>query len=146
MIVFCIHILTECEVCISSRGKKKKQKKDICLLNDVFYELNCVLSKFIVEASNILTVFRNGAIEEVKWSEVAQSCPTLCDPMDCSPPGSLVHGIFRQEYCSGLPFPVPGDLPNPGTEPGSPALQADALPSETQGKPQRLNEVIRIGL
>ena len=32
---------------------------------------------------------------EVKWSEVAQSCPTLCDPMDCSPPGSLVHGIFQ---------------------------------------------------
>ena len=65
--------------------------------------------------------------------------------MDCSLPGSLVHGIFKQEYCSGLPFPVPGDLPNPGIEPGSPALQADALPSETQGKPRRLNEVIRIG-
>ena len=32
---------------------------------------------------------------EVKWSEVAQLCPTLCDPMDCSPPGSLVHGIFQ---------------------------------------------------
>ena len=36
----------------------------------------------------------------------------------------------RQEYWSGLPFPSPGDLPNPGIEPGSPALQADALPSE----------------
>ena len=35
----------------------------------------------------------------------------------------------RQEYWSGLPFPSPGDLPNPGIEPGSPALQADALPS-----------------
>ena len=32
---------------------------------------------------------------EVKWSEVAQLCPTICDPMDCSPPGSLVHGIFQ---------------------------------------------------
>ena len=40
-----------------------------------------------------------------------------------------------QEYWSGLPFPSPGDLPNPGIEPGSPALQADALPSEPPGKP-----------
>ena len=40
----------------------------------------------------------------------------------------------RQEYWSGLPFPSPGDLPDPGVEPGSPALQADALPSEPLGK------------
>ena len=110
-------------------------------------------------------------------SDVAQLCPTLHDPMDCSLPGTSVHGIFqarvlewvaiafslqplkvkvkslscvrlfaipwtvayqappsmgfsRQECWSGLPFPSPGDLPNPGIEPGSPALQADALPSE----------------
>ena len=41
----------------------------------------------------------------------------------------------RQEYWSGLPFPSPGDLPDPGIEPRSPALQADALPSEPPGKP-----------
>ena len=40
----------------------------------------------------------------------------------------------RQEYWGGLPFPSPGDLPNPGIKPGSPALQADALPSEPPGK------------
>ena len=40
-----------------------------------------------------------------------------------------------QEYCSGWPIPSPGDLPNPGIEPGSPALQADSLPAEPQGKP-----------
>ena len=40
----------------------------------------------------------------------------------------------RQEYWSGLPFPSPGDLPDPGIEPGSPALQGDALPSEPPGK------------
>ena len=51
------------------------------------------------------------------------------------PPGSPVHGISRQEYCSGLPFPSPGDLPNPGVESLSPALQADSLPSELPGKP-----------
>ena len=69
-------------------------------------------------------------------SEVAQSCPTLCNPVDCSPSGSAVHeallsmGLSRQEYWSRLPFPSPGDLPNPGFEPRSPALQADALTSE----------------
>ena len=41
----------------------------------------------------------------------------------------------RQEYWSGLPFPSPGDLPDPETEPRSPTLQADALPSEPPGKP-----------
>ena len=138
--------------------------------------------------------------------EVAQLCLTLCDPVDCSPPGSSVHGILqarilewvavpvsrgsfeprsptlqedaspaeppgkpkyyierkvkvkslsrvrlfaipwtvvyqaslsmgfsRQEYWSGLPFPSPGDLPDPGIDPRSPALQADALPSEPPG-------------
>ena len=44
-------------------------------------------------------------------------------------------GFSRQEYWSGLPFPSPGDLPDPGIEPGSPTLQADALPSEPPGKP-----------
>ena len=41
----------------------------------------------------------------------------------------------RQEYWSGLPFPSPGDLPDPGIKPGSPALRADALPSEPPGNP-----------
>ena len=47
----------------------------------------------------------------------------------------LSMGFSRQEYWSGLPFPSPGDLPNPGIEPGSPALQADTLSSEPPGKP-----------
>ena len=45
-------------------------------------------------------------------------------------------GFSRQEYWSGLPFPSPGDLPNPGTEPGSLTLQADSLRSEPPGKPR----------
>ena len=45
-------------------------------------------------------------------------------------------GFSRQEYWSGLPFPSPGDLPDPGIEPGSTAFQADALTSEPPGKPQ----------
>ena len=145
--------------------------------------------------------------EKESESEVSQSCPTHCDPMDCSLPDSSVRGIFqarvlewvpisfsrgssrpkdrirasciscigrqilyhsttmkylkvksfsrvrlfatpwtvayqapqsvefsRQEYWSGFPFPSPGDLPNPGIEPRSPALQADALLSEPPGK------------
>ena len=63
-------------------------------------------------------------------SEVAQSCPTLWDPVDCSIPGSSLHGILQAEYWSGLPFPSPGDLPDPGIKPRSLAFQADALTSE----------------
>ena len=48
---------------------------------------------------------------------------------------SLSMAFPRQEYSIGLPFPSPGDSPNPGIEPGSPALQADSLPSELPGKP-----------
>ena len=51
--------------------------------------------------------------------------------MDYSPPGS---SGFSKQYCSGLLFPSPGVLPNPGIEPWSPALQADSLPSELPGK------------
>ena len=51
-----------------------------------------------------------------------QSCPTLCNPMDYSPPGSPVHGILQAEYWNWLPYSSPGDPPNPGIEPTSPAL------------------------
>ena len=48
-----------------------------------------------------------------------QSCPTLRDPVDCSPLGFSVHGMLQVEYWSGLPFPLPGDLPNLGSNPES---------------------------
>ena len=64
---------------------------------------------------------------------VAQSCLTLCNPTDCSPPGFSAMEFSRQEYWSGLPFPSPEDLPDLGTEPWSPALQADSLLFELQG-------------
>ena len=73
-------------------------------------------------------------------SEVAQSCPTLWDPMDCvAYQASPSMGFSRQEYWSGLPFPSPGDLPDPGIEPRSPAMRADALPSEPPGHKYLLN-------
>jgi len=72
-------------------------------------------------------------------SEVAQSCPTLCDPTDCSLPVyrgqvPLSMEFPRQEYWSGLPFLSPADLPNPVIEPRSPAI-AGTLPSEPPGNP-----------
>ena len=62
---------------------------------------------------------------------VAKSCLT-CNTMNCSPPGSSIHGVLQARILKL--FPSPGDLPNPGIEPGSPALQADFLPSELWGK------------
>ena len=67
----------------------------------------------------------------------SQSCPALCDPLDCSLLGSSVHGIARQEYWSGWPFPSPGDLPDLGIKPRSPILLADSLLSEPPGEPIR---------
>ena len=61
---------------------------------------------------------------------VAKSCLALCNPRDYSPPGSSVHGFSRQEYWSGLPLPPPGDLPDPRTEPTSPALADGFLTAE----------------
>ena len=49
-------------------------------------------------------------------SKLLQSCPTFCDPMDCSLPGSSLHGILQAKYWSRLLCPPPGDLPDPGIE------------------------------
>ena len=61
---------------------------------------------------------------------VTRSCPTLCDPMDCSQPGSSVHGISQARVLEWVAI-----LPDPGVKPGSSSLQADSLPSESPGKP-----------
>ena len=66
---------------------------------------------------------------------VIKSCLTLATPWTVVCQASLSMGFSKQEYWSGLLFPSPGDLPDPGIEPRSPALQADALPSEPPGKP-----------
>ena len=68
---------------------------------------------------------------------VTKSCPTLVTPWTIACKAPLSMGFSRHEYWSGLPFLSPGDLPDPGIEPGSPALQADSLPTELQGKPKR---------
>ena len=65
----------------------------------------------------------------------AHLCLTLCDPTDCSSPGSSVHGILQARILKWVAFPPRGDLPNPGIEPWSPELQAASLPSKLPGKP-----------
>ena len=71
----------------------------------------------------------------------ARSCPTLCDPMNCSQLSSSVHESSQARILSGLPFPSPEDLPDPGIEPTSLALQMvsafqeDSLPTDPPGKP-----------
>ena len=78
------------------------------------------------KGSRILITNPHRKVQEDSW-----------DPMDCSLPGFSVHRVLKAEYWSRLPFPSPGDLPNSGIQPGSPALQADSLPTELPGKPFR---------
>ena len=65
--------------------------------------------------------------------------PLFVTPWTVAYQAPLSMGFSRQEYWSGLPFPFPGDLSDPGIEPSFPTLQADALPSESPGKPRLLS-------
>ena len=73
--------------------------------------------------------------------------PTLCNPMDCSPPGSTSGGFSGQEYWSGLPYPCPEDLPHPELKPTSICLlrwQADSLQLAPPGKPEFTHTCINL--
>ena len=70
--------------------------------------------------------------------KVTQLCPTLCSLMDCSQPGSSVPGILQERILEWLSFPSPWNLPDPGIEPGFPALQADHLLSKPPAKPTEI--------
>ena len=78
-------------------------------------------------------------MKSVSHSVISDFCNVMdpMDPMDPFQP-SLSMEFFRQKYWSELPFSFPGDLPNPGIEPWSPALQEDSLLSEPPGKPTML--------
>ena len=92
----------------------------------------CIFIQICVHPESLLVL----TVTEVKVKVlVAQLCLTLRDPMDCSPPGSFVHGILHAVILEWVAFPLSRDLPNPGIKPRSPARQADALPSEPPGKP-----------
>ena len=66
---------------------------------------------------------------------VTQLCQLFATPWTIACQAPLSIEFSRHEYQGGLPFLSPGDLPNPGIKPGSPAFQADTLPSESPGKP-----------
>ena len=89
--------------------------------------------------SNLFVVAGAWWKKSLSWVLVAQSCLTHCDPMDCSPPG-----ILQARILEWIAFPSPGDLPDSGTKPRSPALQADSLPSEPLGRPPRGMVVVKI--
>ena len=72
--------------------------------------------------------------------KVAQLRLTLCDPIDF-----IVHGILQARILEWVAFPFSRNLPNPGIKPRSPALQADSLPAETQGKPKNTRLGSQIG-
>ena len=101
-----------------------------------FYLIPDSNDSFIIFPINFIVLFTYRSVihfkfcmnVKVKWKLVTQSCPTLFDTTNCSPPGSTEFS--RQELWSGLPFPSSGDLPNPGIKPRSPALWADSLPTE----------------
>ena len=76
-------------------------------------------------------------ISHKKERDSAKSCPTLETLWTVALQPPLSMGFSRQEYWSGLPLPSPGDLPDPGIEPRSLALQADSLPTELCGKPNQ---------
>ena len=82
--------------------------------------------------------FKFSLTESESESEVAQSCLTLCDSVDCSPPGSSVHGILQARILEWIAISFSRGI-FPGIEPRSPTLQANALTSEPPGKPPQCN-------
>ena len=120
------------------RGKEKKKemitKRKNWKILLKWMRINMKM-KMMVSGSNERKIKEetNGTLMDSSSS--SQSCPTPCNPTDCSPPGSSVHGVLQARISwSGLSCP-PGDLPNLGTKPGSPALQVDSSLSEPPGKP-----------
>ena len=91
-----------------------------------------------------LESIKQGEVSQKVNESVNQLCPTLTILWAVAHQAPLTIGFQRQEYWSGLPFPSPGDLPNPGIKPGSPASQADTLPSESPGKPKSEREEQRL--
>ena len=90
--------------------------------------------------SYFLVLVGNAVIDNHCARSVAQLCPTLCNPIDCTPQASLFMEFSRQEYWSGLPFPTSGDHPSLGIEPtssASPELAGRFFTAGPPGKPGR---------
>ena len=112
-----IMTLSECYCCLSIFQMSQKESRDIVPHLGPYCNPFCVLCLCFSPPPNLTSQLRDFQAMCV----CAQSCPTLCHPMDCSSPGSSVHGIFEARILDWVPFPSPGDHPNPGTELTSPA-------------------------
>ena len=137
----------------------KKTEMILPLLGGLLYRLFCLNLYICIRASLVAQTVKNLPAAQETWfqslgredplekGKATHSSVLKCKSVSCSvlsdsvTPWTVPHQaplsmeFSRQEYWSELPFPSPGDLPNPGIEPGSPALQAYSLPSEPPGKP-----------
>ena len=112
-----------------------------CIHEEIFEVQSQLLSVFNHSRytnGKSVTVLVNGKVKERSEVEVAQSCLTLCDPMDCSLPASSVHGIFQAIVLEWIVISFSRGLPDPGIGPRSPALQTDTLLSEPLGKSKNI--------
>ena len=105
--------------------------------NDIFFLSNESIQCFKPESLVLVPILPLSLCMTLSYwchlCSVAWSCPTLCNPIDCSPPGFSVHGILQARILEWVAILLSRDLPNPGIEPRSPALQEDSLPSEPPG-------------
>ena len=123
----------------SCQNWKKKKKSSNSDRNTwfLFYVPNSFMSQTVSWTSALITSGNSSPVCHSLFyleSEVAQLCPTLCDPIDCSPPAFFVHGIFQARIL-GLPFSSPGYLSDPEMELQSPTFQSDSILSEPTGNP-----------
>ena len=93
-------------------------------------------SAYVEQIKILMLIFTFRSSKGVVLCLVAQSCLTLCNPKDCSAPGSSACGILQARILEWVPCPPPGDLPNPENEPRSPTWQGDSLLPEPPEKPK----------
>ena len=92
-----------------------------------------LLGLLLLRCKSFLYVLESSPLCDI--SELAQSCPTLCDPMDCSPPGSSLHGILQARIVEWIAISFSRGTSRPRDRTRVPTFQAGALPSEPPGKP-----------
>ena len=115
------------------------------LFRSFSFDFNILWASLVAHLIKNLPTMRETWVRPLVWEDLLekgkaaaaaakllQSCPTLCNG---SPPGSPVPGILQGRILEWIAVPSPGDLPNPGIKPRSPALWADSLPTELSGKP-----------
>ena len=120
-----LEIITES---LSIRGLCEGSKKiTLCTIN--------CCKAFPTHTEQMLRCLPCGFFYACMYTKPLQSCPPLCDPMDCDPPGSSVHGISQARILEWVAMPSSGGSFQPGIKPRSPILQADSLLSEPPGKP-----------